>query len=127
MSDTQRPYHDQRLNEIRSKFSNSAPNFGLEAVDVHFLLSMASAPFTPEKDAEIAQLTEQVAYEHREYESALFNWQAHIETDKALNAEIARLRGVIQQAFDEIDQWRSISVTEEKVREILRTALGEKP
>lgn len=66
MSDaTKRPYHERRLDEIRSKFSSSAANFGIEAIDVHLLLSLASLPYEDDKDALIAALRAEVAELHK--------------------------------------------------------------
>lgn len=53
-------------------------------------------------------------------------WDEHhpAEQPNALD-ENERLRGVIREAIEMIDQWHSISFTEENVLEILRAALGE--
>lgn len=56
----QRDYFEKRLDEIRSKMSSEKPNFGLEHVDVHFLMSLASTPYTQDKDLEIARLNAMV-------------------------------------------------------------------
>lgn len=52
--------------------------------------------FTPET---ILALLDDLEYWKVEYEAALANWKAHIETDNKLNAEIRRLRSAIREAI----------------------------